>query len=216
MKILVACEESQRVCLAFRKLGHDAYSCDTQTCSGGYPQYHIQGDALDAIKSRNWDMIIAFPPCTYLCSSGLHWNKRKPNRAKLTDAAFDFVMQIATANCPKIAIENPVGCISTMWRKPDQIIQPYNFGHDASKQTCLWLKGLPLLKNTQYVEPRYVNGLPRWANQYDDGQNKLGFSKDRAKLRSKTYLGIAAAMAEQWGSVDTSLCEYPVQMRLFT
>ena len=186
--------------MAFRELGHDAYSCDIQTCSGGYPEYHIQGDALDAIKSRNWDMIIAFPPCTYLCSSGLHWNKRKPGRAKLTDAAFDFVMQIANANCSKIAIENPVGCISTRWKKPDQIIHPYQFGDDASKQTCLWLKGLPPLQPTTYVSPRIVNGKPRWSNQTDSGQNKLTPSPERSRLRSKTFQGIAAAMASQWGA----------------
>jgi hypothetical protein len=214
MRILLACEESQRVCIEFRKLGHKAYSCDIKPCSGGHPDWHIQGDVLEVLKEQ-WDMIIAFPPCTYLCSSGLHWNKRKPGRYILTDLAFDFFMKIANADCQKIAIENPVGCVSTKWRKPDQIIQPYNFGDNASKKTCLWLKNIPLLTNTQYVEPRYVNGLPRWANQCDSGQNSLGFSKNRALLRSKTYPGIASAMAVQWGNTSTSLQSDPVQMSLF-
>jgi hypothetical protein len=144
-------------------------------------------------------MIIAFPPCTYLCSSGLHWNKRRPERALLTEQAFEFFMNIANADCEKIAIENPIGCVSTRWRKPDQIIQPHQFGHDASKRTCLWLKNLPLLTPTQHIPPRMIDGKPRWGNQTDSGQNKLGPSKDRAKLRSKTYLGIAKAMANQWG-----------------
>lgn len=198
LNILIACEESGAVRDAFIAQGHNAVSCDILESSSDNNNPHIVGDALAAIRSRKWDVIIAFPPCTYLCSSGLHWNKRRPERAALTEDAFEFFMEIANADCKYIAIENPIGCVSTRWRKPDQIIQPYNFGHNASKSTCLWLKGLPLLKNTQYVEPRYVNGLPRWGNQLDSGQNNLGFSKDRAKLRSKTYAGIANAMAQQW------------------
>ncbi len=199
MKILIACEESGVVRDAFIKRGHQAISCDLIPSSSENNHPHIIGDALETIYQNNWDMIIAFPPCTYLCSSGLHWNKKRPKRQLLTDKAFDFFMKIAHANCNKIAIENPVGCVSSKWRKPDQIIQPYNFGNNASKKTCFWLKNLPLLENTKYIEPRMVNGLPRWNNQLDSGQNNLGWSKNRAKLRSKTYPGIAFAMAEQWG-----------------
>ena len=199
MNILVVCEESGAVRDAFIRRGHQAVSCDLIPSSSGNDHPHIIGDALETIRSQKWDMIIAFPPCTYLCSSGLHWNKRRPERAILTDKAFEFFMEIANADCDRIAIENPIGCVSTRWRKPDQIIQPYNFGHNASKRTCLWLKNLPLLKNTGYVEPRYVNGLPRWDNQTDSGQNNLGIHKDRSKIRSKTYTGIALAMAQQWG-----------------
>jgi hypothetical protein len=150
----------------------------------------------------NWGLIIAHPPCTYLCSSGLHWNKNNPDRDIQTMLALTFVRTLLNSNITKIAIENPVGCISTQIRKPDQIIQPYQFGHDASKRTCLWLKNLPPLVPTKYVEPRIVNGKKRWANQTDSGQNKLGPSEQRSDLRSITYQGIAEAMAEQWGVND--------------
>lgn len=143
--------------------------------------------------------MIAHPPCTYLTVSGLHWNKRQPERAQLTEEALRFVQQLLDAPIPRIALENPVGCISTRIRRPDQIIQPYNFGEDASKSTCLWLKGLPLLESTGYFPPRMVGGKPRWSNQTDSGQNKLGPSEDRWKERSRTYQGIADAMAAQWG-----------------
>ena len=208
MKILVACEESQAVTIELRKLGHEAYSCDIQDCSGGYPEWHIKGDVIKQLSKR-WDAIIAFPPCTYLTVSGLHWNKRDPKRAKLTKEAIKFFMLFADADCDRIAIENPVGCISSRWRKPNQIIHPYQFGDDASKKTCLWLKGLPNLNPTKYIEPRLVNGLKRWSNQSDDGQNNakdengklLGWNTDKIKkVRSKTYPGIAKAMAYQWGS----------------
>jgi hypothetical protein len=143
--------------------------------------------------------MIAHPPCTYLCSSGLHWNKRTPGRAAKTEEALEFVQLLMDAPIPKIAIENPIGCISTRIRKPSQIIQPYHFGDDASKFTCLWLKGLPHLLPTDFVEPRIVNGKRRWANQTDSGQNRLPPSADRWKIRSETYVGIANAMAKQWG-----------------
>lgn len=148
------------------------------------------------VKSPHWDMMIAHPPCTYLASSGLHWNKRIPGREALTEEALEFVRLLLDAPIPRIALENPVGRISTAIRKPDQTIQPWWFGDDASKRTCLWLKNLPALKET--------NRLPgddktRRANQTPSGQNKLGPSEDRWKLRSVTYPGIAAAMAEQWG-----------------
>ena len=143
--------------------------------------------------------MIAHPPCTYLCSSGLHWNKKFPDRQQKTEDALVFVRQLLSAPIPKIALENPIGCISTRIRKPDQIIQPHQFGHDASKATCLWLKGLPPLTPTAYVEPRIINGKKRWSNQTDSGQNKLPPSENRWALRSETYKGIALAMATQWG-----------------
>lgn len=143
--------------------------------------------------------MVAHPPCTYLARSGLHWNKRNPERALLTEEALTFVQKLLNAPIPMIALENPVGLISTRIRKPDQKVHPFMFGDDASKNTCLWLKDLPLLVPTQMVEPRYVDGKPRWANQTDSGQNRLGPSEDRWKERSRTYQGIANAMASQWG-----------------
>jgi len=198
MKILVACETSAIVRDAFRKLGHDAWSCDLLPCEGD-PTWHIEGGALETAYGQTWDMMIAHPPCTYLCSSGLHWNKRRPERATLTAEALRFAIHLASAPLPLVAVENPIGRLNTAWKKPNQIIQPHQFGHDASKATCLWLKGLEPLVPTQWVEPRMVNGLPRWANQTDSGQNKLGPSVDRWKDRSRTYQGIADAMAAQWG-----------------
>jgi len=158
---------------------------------------HYQCDAAE-ILDHGWDLLIAHPPCTYLSVSGMHWTTRGLRDPKLTEDALDLVRLFLAAPIERIAIENPVSVISSRIRKPDQIIQPYQFGHDASKKTCLWLKGLPLLKPTQMVEPRIVNGKQRWANQTDSGQNKLPPSKDRWKLRSKTYEGIADAMATQW------------------
>jgi len=204
MRILIACEYSGIVRDAFTKQGHYAVSCDLLPTESDGP--HIQGDISEVIRDdrcgrwyqSKWDMMIAFPPCTYLCSSGLHWNKRKPERAAKTESALDFVRLLLNAPIDKIALENPVGCISTRIRKPDQAIQPHQFGHDASKRTCLWLKGLPKLHPTALVEPRTVNGKPRWSNQTDSGQNRLGPSEDRWKIRSQTYSGIARAMAEQW------------------
>jgi len=206
MRVLVACEESQAVTKELRKLGHEAFSCDLFPCSGGHPEWHLQQNATELLKQK-WDMIIAFPPCTYLTVSGLHWNKRNKDRANKTEEAFKFFMMFANADCDKIAIENPVGCVSTRWRKPDQIINPYQFGSDASKKTCLWLKGLPTLEHTEYIEPRIVDGKKRWGNQMDSGQNVTlnergkvcAWNSDEIKkLRSKTYPGIAKAMAEQW------------------
>jgi len=213
MRILVACEESQAVTKELRQLGHEAYSCDIIPCSGSHLEWHIQGDALeiynghksycghDAYRApfplfrtqdgsyhmlpRRWDMIIAFPPCTNLAVSGARYfaEKRADGRQQVS---IDFFMQFANADCPKIAIENPVGIMSTRWRKPDQIIQPWQFGHGETKKTCLWLKGLPLLKPTDIVPGREHRV---W---------RMPPSSDRAKLRSKTYPGIAKAMAEQW------------------
>lgn len=197
MRILVACEYSGRVRDAFRAAGHDAWSCDLLPCDAG-PAYHIQGDVVPLL-GQGWDLMVAHPPCTYLCSSGLHWNKRVEGRQAKTEVALDFVRTLLSCPIPRVAIENPVGCISTRIRKPDQTIQPWQFGHDASKATCLWLKELPLLRPTAIISPRMVAGRPRWANQTDSGQNRLGPSADRWKIRSETYSGIATAMAQQWG-----------------
>lgn len=191
MKVLVACEYSGRVREAFRKLGHDAWSCDLLPSDDNSP-YHIQGDVL-GILNDGWDMMIAHPPCTYLASSGLHWNKRIPGREQLTIEALEFIEALLSAPIPKIALENPIGRISTAIRKPDQIIQPWMFGEDASKSTCLWLKNLSKLEPTNIIKKE------RYANQTASGQNKLAPSPDRWKLRSTTYQGIANAMAEQWG-----------------
>jgi hypothetical protein len=199
MKILIACEYSGRVRDAFRKLGHDAVSCDLLPTEVEGP--HLQCDVLTILED-GWDMMIAFPDCTYLCSSGLHWNKRRPDRAAKTEEAVKFFLKLWDAPIDKIAIENPIGCMSTRLRKPDQIIQPYQYGEDASKSTCLWLKNLPVLTPTKYIEPRIVGGKKRWANQTDSGQNKLAPSEDRWKERARTYIGIAEAMADRWTKVS--------------
>ena len=195
MRVLVACESSGVVRDAFRARGHFAMSCDL--LSAERPGPHHQGDVRELL-GQEWDLLIAHPPCTYLSVSGMHWTTRGLRDPKLTEDALDLVRLFMDAPIERIAIENPVSVISSRIRKPDQIIQPYQFGHDASKKTCLWLKNLPLLKPTQLVEPRIIDGKPRWANQTDSGQNKLPPSKDRWKLRSKTYEGIADAMAAQW------------------
>lgn len=201
MRVLVACEYSGRVRDAFLDRGHYALSCDLLPSESDRGDHH-QGDIFEVLNG-DWDLIIAHPPCTYLSVSGLHWNKKDPERALKTEEALDFVRKLMYANSPRICIENPVSCISSAIRKPDQIIQPHNFGEDASKKTCLWLKGLPLLRPTINIPGRRVevNGkiVERWDNQTDSGQNKLGPSEDRWKIRSRTYQGIADAMAEQWG-----------------
>jgi hypothetical protein len=186
MKILVACEYSGTVRDAFIRKGHDAMSCDLLPTDKPGP--HYQGSVLDII-GNGWDLMIAHPPCTYLCSSGLHWNKRRPERAAQTEQALQFVRLLLDADIPKIALENPIGCISTRIRKPDQTVQPWQYGHGEVKATCLWLKGLKKLIPTKIVEGRN----PRmW---------KLPPSADRWKIRSTTYQGIADAMAEQWGTL---------------
>lgn len=210
MRILVACEESQRVCAAFRSKGHEAFSCDIEPCSGGFPEWHICGDVLPLINGDcvfntvdgrshyvpgKWDMIIAFPPCTDLAVSGArHFKeKQKDGRQK---KSIDFFMKFAHADCERIAIENPVGIMSSIYCKPNQIINPYLFGDPFKKRTCLWLKNLPELIPTNIVNPGsdfiYPNGkkYPLWM---------CCSSVDRAKIRSKTFPGIALAMAEQWG-----------------
>ena len=197
MRILIACESSGTVREAFRARGRDAVSCDLLPPDDNSP-HHIQGDVLEVLAREAFALVIAHPPCTFLCSSGLHWNRRRPERAEQTKSAAAFFMAFANLPGP-YAIENPVGCMSSQFRKPDQIIPPHDFGHDASKATCLWLKGLPKLRATKHIDPRMVDGKPRWGNQTDSGQNALPPSADRWKLRSKTYEGIADAMADQWG-----------------
>lgn len=199
MRVLVACEFSGVVRQAFRKRGHEAFSCDILS-SEDNSNFHFEGDVREQLH-KQWDLMIAHPPCTYICSSGLHWNKRVDGRSAQTEKALDFVRALMAAPIGKKCIENPVGCISTRIKPASQYIQPYNFGHDASKKTGLWLQNLPKLRPTKYISPRIVNGKERWSNQTDSGQNKLGPSDDRWAERSITYQGIADAMAEQWGSL---------------
>lgn len=224
MKVLVACESSGNTRRAFRARGHDAWSCDLQAADDG-DEHHYQCDVREVL-GMPWDMLIAHPTCTFLCSSGLHWNKRRPERAAFTEDAILFARMFIdgkeTAHIPKRATENPIGCLSSRVRRPDQIIQPHQFGHDASKATCLWLTGVPLLVPTKHVAPRMVccgieltDGVGaygcanccgdkrakyRWSNQTNSGQNKLPPTADRWKLRSETYQGISDAMADQWGT----------------
>ena len=196
LRVLVACEYSGTVRDAFRALGHHAVSCDLLPTD--VPGPHHQGDVTEIIGA-GWDLMIAHPPCTYLSVSGMHWTARGLRDPKLTEDALAFVRLLMDAPIPRIAVENPVSVISSRIRKPDQIVQPWQFGHDASKATCLWLKGLALLMATETVEPRMVNGRKRWGNQTDSGQNRLAPSADRWKIRSATFEGIAQAMAMQWG-----------------
>lgn len=185
MKVLIGCEESQEVCKAFRAKGHEAYSCDLLPCSGGHPEWHIQADVFEAIQSREWNMAVLFPPCTDLAVSGARWfaEKRKTGEQQ---RSIELFMKIVNCGIDKMAIENPIGIMSTIYRKPDQIIQPWQFGHGETKATCLWLKGLPPLQPTDIVEGREAR------------IHKMAPRPDRAKMRSKTYSGIAKAMADQW------------------
>jgi hypothetical protein len=196
MRVLVACEYSGTVRDAFRRAGHDAMSCDLLPTEAPGP--HYQGDVRDVLDD-GWDLMVAHPPCTYLSVSGMHWTTRGLRDPQLTEDALTFVRLLLEAPVPRIALENPVSVISSRIHKPDQIVQPWMFGHDASKKTCLWLKGLPRLVPTAIVAPRIVNGRKRWGNQTNSGQNKLPPSEDRWKIRSATYQGIADAMADQWG-----------------
>ncbi len=192
MKVMVACEFSGIVRDAFIAKGHNAISCDILPSERPGP--HIQNDVLSEIN-ESYDLLIAHPPCTYLCSSGLHWNKRRPERMRETHKAQLFFLALAHAPIDRIAIENPVGCMSSIFRKPDQYIQPYEFGHPESKKTGLWLKNLPPLKPTNIL-PKPECGY--WGNQTPSGQNKLGPSKTRAMDRARTYEGVAKAMSDQW------------------
>lgn len=199
MRVLVACEYSGRVRDAFRALGHDAMSCDLLPTD--QPGPHYQGDVRDLLQPGRWDLMVCHPPCTYLSVSGMHWTRRGLRDPQLTVDALAFVRLLMDAPVPRIALENPVSIISSQVRKHDQTVQPYQFGHDASKATCLWLKNLPKLKPTAFVEPRMVGTLKRWGNQTDSGQNRLSPGADRWKKRSETFEGIALAMAQQWGGL---------------
>ena len=245
MKILIACEESQAVCKAFREKGHEAYSCDIIECSGGHPEWHIQGDVLDVLNPMphygfvtddepewcgiefftndcayhridgKWDMIIAFPPCTDLAVSGARHFEKKREDGRQRES-IEFFCQFLNADCDKVAIENPIGIISgdyiTKWfpdlaekyglpRKQSQIIQPYEYGHPCKKSTCLWLKNLPLLQPTEIVEPDLVSYTCKSGKKVTFSRHMVqGFENgERAKSRSKTFEGVAKAMAEQWG-----------------
>jgi len=208
MKVLVACEESQIVCNAFRERGHEAYSCDLVPTRGTHPEWHYQIDALTLVKDPectpcifpedqlqricincHWDLIIAFVPCDHLAVSGARWFKEKRDDGR-QQAAINFFMMIATAPFPRIAIENPIGIMSTIYRKPDQIIQPWQFGHGETKSTCLWLKNLPKLKPTNIVDGR------------EHRVHKMAPGPNRSRDRAVTYQGIADAMADQWGSLS--------------
>ena len=219
INVLIACEESQEVCKAFRERGHRAFSCDIQECSGGHPEWHIQMDVLELLYGPwrgfrtqdgsshdcpdRWDLIIAHPPCTDLAVSGARWFPEKQKDLRQQKACV-FFMQMVLADCGRIAVENPIGIMSSVYRKPDQIIQPYQFGHPVRKATCLWLKGLPPLEPTDIVSTEEddhgfsIGGALRYA--YDENGKILPWSDPRtAKARSKTFTGIAKAMAEQWG-----------------
>jgi hypothetical protein len=235
MNVLVACEESQTVCMAFRKLGYNAFSCDILPCSGEHPEWHFKNDVFEIIKNKGgvlqngksyhikkgtWDLMIAHPPCTYLSVSGARWyyhpedghlptDKRRPHpnfptRAKDKDVAVKFFKKLAKVDIKSIAIENPIGIMSKLWRKPDQIIQPYMFGDEATKTTCLWLKNLPLLVPTKIVGKgeRVVlssgRSLPKW---YSDSFHTSIPTELRRTLRSKTFQGFADAMASQWSKL---------------
>jgi hypothetical protein len=234
MKVLIACEESQAVTKEFRKIGHEAYSCDIQSCSGGHPEWHFNQDVFEVIANKggtlqngdetsvkDWDLMIAHPPCTYLSVSGAQWyyhpddkhlptedrrpHPRFPDRAEHREAAVEFFMKLAKAPIERIAVENPVSIISTRWRKPNQIVQPYMFGDEATKTTCLWLKNLPHLLPTKVVgkgeRVKFKSGKsqPKW---YSDALAKAKSTEERRRLRSKTFPGFATAMAEQWGSLE--------------
>jgi hypothetical protein len=231
MNILVACEESQAVTIELRKLGHNAFSCDLLECSGGHPEWHFNQDVFEVIEGKGgllqngekmrlkkqWDMMIAHPPCTYLAVSGARWyyhpedwfmpiemrrpHPKFPNRAQDRKEAVDFFLKLANSPVERIAIENPIGIISTRWRKPDQVVQPWMFGDEATKTTCLWLKNLPPLLPTDIVGKgdriHFKSGKsqPKW---YSDALVQAKTSDERRTLRSKTFLGMAQAMADQW------------------
>ena len=202
MKILIGCEESQAVTIELRKLGHEAFSCDLQESSGGHPEWHLQMDVFQAIELKDWDMGMFFPDCTYLTISANKWYKDQPTRKSGTlvgearrqarESAIEFFTKLYNCKIPKIAIENPIGVMSSRFRKPDQVLQPWMFGHGETKATCLWLRNLPLIKSTNIVDGREQKIF------------KMSPGIDRAKKRSKTFPGIAKAMAEQWSECATN------------
>lgn len=222
MKILVACEESQAITKAFRELGHQAYSCDLLPCSGGHPEWHLQCDVFTIIND-GWDMMIAHPPCTYLAGSAVQWlshpddkclpfdqrrpHPKYPNRRQDMLDSIEFVKALYNAPIEKIAIENPVGLLSTKWRKPDQIIQPYQFGDEATKTTCLWLKNLSALIPTNIVgkgeRTVFASGKSH-AKWYADALAMAKTKQERQTLRSKTFPGIANAIATQWTDIQNN------------
>lgn len=229
MKVLVACEESQAVTIEFRRLGHEAQSCDLLDQSGGHPEWHIKGDALELINGNclfvttdgephtidgTWDLLIAFPPCTQLTTTGNKWfnvdvyGQRAIERFRKRTEAISFFKKIVNANCQRIAVENPVGIMSSEYRKPDQIVQPFMFGHNARKRTCLWLKNLPLLIPTEMVDQGIVTkqGLSVGASadsaRKDNGKTLRWNDPRTAIIRSKTPIGIAKAMATQWSKME--------------
>lgn len=220
MKVLVGCEESQTICKAFRALGHEAFSCDLLPCSGGHPEWHLQMDIFEAIKLKDWDLLVAHPPCTFLAGSAVQWlshpedkelpfEDRRPHpkyptrRQDMLDSV-EFVKALYNCSIPRVAIENPVGLLSSKFRKPDQIIQPYMFGDEATKTTCLWLKNVPNLKPTHIVgkgdRVTFKSGKshPKW---YADALATAKTKQERQTLRSKTFQGIANAIADQWGDL---------------
>jgi hypothetical protein len=216
VRVLVACEESQRVCIEFRRLGHEAYSCDIQECSGGHPEWHIHGDALKALEAGDfrtadgtqhhvdkWDLLIAHPPCTYLSNAGARHLYRnhtlQQERYEMGMEAKQFFMAFYNADCDRIVVENPIPSRVFELPKYSQIIQPYEYGHPYTKRTCLWLKGLPKLVPTNIVEP-IATWCPSGSYSSKHGEQHKGvFTTDRARNRAKTFRGIARAMAEQWG-----------------
>lgn len=222
-KILIACEESQATTKAFRKLGHDAYSCDLLPCSGGHPEWHFQSNIFDVIN-EGWDLMVAHPPCTFLTGSGVQWlshpedksmpfeerrpHPKYPNRRNDMLDSVEFVKALYNSDIKHIAIENPVGLLSSRWKKPDQIVQPYMFGDEATKTTCLWLKNLPLLAPTNMVgkgeRTVFSSGKshPKW---YADALKNAKTKEERQTLRSKTFPGMAEAFAKQWGAI---LCDF--------
>ena len=228
MKVLIACEESQTVCKAFREKGHDAFSCDILECSGGHPEWHIMGDCLLIINGNckfqtmdgkkhfihgKWDLLIAHPPCTFLTVTGNRWfnedryGDKARQRKRDREAAVNFFMKFINAECNKIAVENPVGIMSTRYKKPSQIIQPYYFGNYARKATCLWLKGLKNLKPTKIVDYGEIMNGGYSVGAHADGRGVNGkwlkfTDPELSRLRSKTFPGIAQAMAEQWGNIE--------------
>ncbi|MDD4922197.1 MAG: hypothetical protein PHS30_06940 [Bacteroidales bacterium] len=218
--ILVGCEESQAITKAFRALGHEAYSCDLLPCSGGHPEWHLQMDIFEAIKLKPWQLLVAHPPCTFVAGSSVQWlshpddkllpfderrpHPKYPNRRQDMKDSVTFVKALYNCEIPRVAIENPVGLLSTLWQKPDQKVQPYFFGDEATKTTCLWLKNLPLLQSTNIVGKgeRVVfksgKSHPAW---YAEALSKAKTKQERQTLRSKTFPGMANAIAMQWGNV---------------
>lgn len=227
MKVLIACEESQRITIEMRKLGHECYSCDIDEPSGGHPEWHIHQDVLPLLDGKcefitmdgtthkiddEWDLIIAHPPCTYLTVSGNRWfniekyGDKARERLNLRKEAYDFFMKFINAKCKRIAVENPIGYMNTHYRKPDQIIQPYQFGDPERKTTCLWIKNLPKLVPTNIVDPNITDsttGHSGYSSWHMDMQYIGKSKKERSKMRSKTFPGIAKAIAEQWGNLTS-------------